>query len=238
MTAALLAASAAFAAGGAHWGYEGAEGPEYWGELAPAFHLCGEGRNQSPIDLHGFVEASLTPLVFSYHEGVSDIVNNGHTIKLDSKAGSSVEVDGHRYELKQFHFHSPSENRINGKSFPLEAHLVHADEDGNLAVVAVVFEEGEANAALQKAWPHMPEKAGETMALPLHISAASLLPDDRDYYRFNGSLTTPPCSEGVLWLVMKQPMSASAEQIARFRHVMHHDNNRPLQPLNARAVLQ
>lgn len=235
---ALLASTSAFAGGHTHWTYSGAEGPEYWGELSPAFRACGEGRNQSPINLTGLIEADLSPITFDYQEGVSGIVNNGHTVKLDYKAGSSITVDGHRFELKQFHFHAPSENRINGKSFPMEAHLVHADKDGNLAVVAVMLEAGKANPALAKAWAHMPEKAGEPMNLPLHISAEALLPANRDYYRFNGSLTTPPCSEGVLWLVMKEPVTASGEQIERFRHVMHHDNNRPVQALNARAVLQ
>lgn len=235
---ALLVSTSVFAAGDSHWTYSGSEGPEYWGELSPAFRACGDGRNQSPVNLTGFVEADLSPIVFNYEEGVSGIVNNGHTLKLDYKAGSSISVDGHRFELKQFHFHSPSENRINGKTFPLEAHLVHADKDGNLAVVAVMFEEGKANAALAKAWAHMPEKAGSPMNLPMHISAESLLPVSRDYYRFNGSLTTPPCSEGVLWLVMKDPVTASSEQIEKFRHAMHHDNNRPVQALNARVVLQ
>lgn len=235
---AFLVSTTVFAGSASHWTYSGSEGPEYWGELSPAFRACGEGRNQSPVNLTGFVEADLSPIAFNYEEGVNGIINNGHTIKLDYKRGSNISVDGHSFELKQFHFHSPSENLINGKAFPLEAHLVHADKDGNLAVVAVMFEEGGANDVLAKAWAHMPDKAGSPMNLPLHISAESLLPVSRGYYRFSGSLTTPPCSEGVLWLVMKEPVSASGEQIEKFKHAMHHDNNRPTQALNARAVLQ
>ena len=235
---AVLASTTAVAGGQVHWTYSGAEGPEYWGKLSPAFSACGEGRNQSPVNLTGFIEADLSPIAFNYHDGVSGIVNNGHTVKLDYKAGSSITLDGHSFELKQFHFHSPSENQINGESFPMEVHLVHADKDGNLAVVAVMLKKGKANAALEKAWAHMPEKEGTPMNLPLHISAEALLPANRDYYRFNGSLTTPPCSEGVLWLVMKEAVSVSDEQIEKFRHAMHHDNNRPVQALNARTVLQ
>lgn len=234
----LLITTGAMAGGDTHWSYSGAEGPEYWGKLSPAFSACGEGKNQSPINLQGFTEAELAPVTFNYSQGTTGIVNNGHTVKLDYKPGSAIEVDGHSFELKQFHFHSPSENRINGKSYPLEAHLVHADKDGNLAVVAVMFEKGEENAVLKKAWAHMPEKSGKALKKALSVNASELLPADRDYYRFNGSLTTPPCSEGVLWLVMKAPVSASAEQIEKFTHVMHHDNNRPVQAVNARTVLK
>ncbi len=223
----------------AHWGYEGQEGPAHWAELNPDWALCGQGRNQSPIDLAGFIEAELPPLGLDYQPGATAILNNGHTVQVDYRPGSTLTVDGHRFTLKQFHFHAPSENTIEGRSFPLEAHLVHADADGNLAVVAVLFEEGPANPVLTRAWQAMPEHAGDRHALPADtVNAAGLLPPDRDYYRFNGSLTTPPCSEGVWWLVMKQPMTASAAQIERFRHVMHHPNNRPLQPVNARPVLK
>jgi carbonic anhydrase len=131
----------------------------------------------------------------------------------------------------------PSENLIQGKSFPMEGHLVHADKDGHLAVVAVMVGEGEASKALETAWAQMPEQ-GEKRALSSNISPLEILPEDRDYYRFNGSLTTPPCSEGVRWLVMKQPTSASKEQITKFLQVVRHHNNRPVQAVNARPVLE
>ena len=150
--------------------------------------------------------------------------------------GSDVSIGDHRYALKQFHFHSPSENEIDGKRHPLEAHFVHADADGNLAVVAVMFEEGAENKALKQAWAHMPEKAGQV--LKADATAGDLLPDNHDYYRYNGSLTTPPCTEGVTWLVMQHPLAASAKQIKQFEHVMHHPNNRPIQQANARLIMR
>lgn len=180
----------------------------------------------------------MQPIVFDYKGGSEEILNNGHTVQINAAPGSSITIDGDRFELKQFHFHAPSENHTNGKSYPLEAHLVHADKDGNLAVIAVMLTTGKANTALAKAWAQMPEKAGDQYGLTSKISPLEILPRNRSYYRFNGSLTTPPCSEGVRWLVMKQPVAASREQIEAFVHVMHHPNNRPIQPVNARPVLE
>jgi carbonic anhydrase len=234
----LLSCAQAQASSPVHWGYSGHEGPEHWGDLDPAFALCGTGKNQSPIDLSGFVEADLAPIAFEYGAGAQGAINNGHTIQANVAPGSRITVDGHGFELKQFHFHSPSENLVDGRSFPMEAHLVHADADGNLAVVAVLFEEGEANPAVAAVWEKMPAEAGGKAALETAADPQGLLPADRDYYRFNGSLTTPPCSEGVWWLVMKQPVTVSKEQIAAFEAVMHHPNNRPVQPANARPVLK
>lgn len=237
----VVAATAMGVATGAlaqHWGYAGEAGPENWSKVDPKFAMCALGRNQSPIDLTGFVEADLEPLKFAYKAGAADIVYNGHTVQVDYAPGSTLTVAGRTFELKQFHFHAPSENRIGGKQFPLEGHLVHADKDGNLAVVAVMFQDGGANALLAKLWEKMPAKAGEKATLPAGLSAAQLLPADRDYYRFNGSLTTPPCSEGVWWLVMKQPVSASKAQVGQFSKTVGFANNRPIQPVNARPVLQ
>lgn len=146
-------------------------------------------------------------------------------------------VDGIAFELKQFHFHAPGENRIEGREHPLEAHLVYADKDGNLAVVAVMIEAREANEVISRAWVQMPQKAGHRTRWTDAISPAGLLPDNRDYYRFNGSLTVPPCTKGVRWLVMKEIMSASNEQIETFSRAMGHATRRPLQPINARIVL-
>lgn len=234
----VLALGASLPATAQHWGYSGEAGPEHWSKVDPKFALCALGRNQSPIDLAGFIEAELAPLTVAYKAGAADIVNNGHTIQVDYAPGSTLAVAGRTFELKQFHFHAPSENRIAGKQFPLEGHLVHADKDGNLAVIAVMFQEGAASALLAKLWEKMPAKAGEKAALPAGLSAAQLLPADRDYYRFNGSLTTPPCSEGVWWLVMKKPLSASKAQVGQFTKAVGFANNRPIQPVNARPVLQ
>ncbi len=222
---------------GSHWGYSGAIGPDQWKTLKPEFAACA-GRNQSPIDVAQTIEAELKPVQFSYQPGGGEVVNNGHAIQVNYDAGSSITVDGIRFELKQFHFHSPSENRINGKSFPLEAHLVHADKDGNLAVVAVMFDEGKANATIGSAWSKMPKAEGGTNPLPAKAAAAGLLPADRDYYRYNGSLTTPPCTEGVRWIVMKKPMTVSKEQVEAFKSTLGFANNRPVQPVNARPVLR
>jgi carbonic anhydrase len=221
-----------------HWGYAGEAGPENWSKLDPKFAMCALGRNQSPIDLAGFVEADLKPLKLVYRPGAVDIVNNGHTVQVNYAPGSTLDVNGRSFELKQFHFHAPSENRIAGRQFPLEAHLVHADKEGNLAVVAVMFQAGATNALLAKLWEKLPAKAGEKAGLPAGLDVALFLPADRDYYRFNGSLTTPPCSEGVWWLVMKKPASASAAQIDQFTRTIGFANNRPVQPVNARPVLR
>lgn len=235
---AMTVSVAASASGGAHWGYSGEAGPDNWGKLEADYAACATGMKQSPIDLANFVEADLKPIDFAYKPGTTEIINTGHTVQINYAPGSSITVDGRSFELKQFHFHAPSENTINGKHFPLEGQLVHADKDGNLAVVAVMFENGRNNALLSPLWMKMPDKAGGRNALPKPFDVSAMLPSDRDYYRFDGSLTTPPCTEGVLWLVIKQAAIASKPQIDQFTKVMGHPNNRPLQPVNARVVLK
>ncbi|MFM5168996.1 carbonic anhydrase [Aeromonas veronii] len=220
-----------------HWEYSGEAGPAHWAKLTPEFGQCA-GSNQSPVDLSGLVEAKLAPLVLHYQAGGNTVVNNGHTVQVGYAPGSTLQLDGTWFELKQFHFHAPSENLIEGKSYPLEGHLVHVSDKGEIAVVALMFEAGKANPVLAAAWGALPAKVGETQALKAPLSAEQLLPENRDYYRFSGSLTTPPCSEGVRWLVMKQPVEVSQAQIDAFKAVMHHPNNRPVQPLNGRVVLQ
>jgi carbonic anhydrase len=235
---ALSMTSALFAGEKAHWGYSGHEGPAHWGELDPEYSACSEGKNQSPVNLTGMIESDLSPISISYQTGGNEILNNGHTIQVNYKPGSTMTVNGHKFELKQFHFHSSSENTIEGHSYPMEAHFVHTDKEGNLAVIAVMFKTGKKNAELEKAWTHMPENAGNKNALSTSVDARNLLPHKHDYYRFNGSLTTPPCSEGVWWVVMKSFNSASKEQIDKFAHTMGHPNHRPVQPLNARTILK
>lgn len=234
--AALLLCPTAFAAT-PHWEYGGEAGPAKWASLTPEYGQCA-GSNQSPVNLMGLVEAELAPLQFHYLAGGHSVTNNGHTVQVDYAPGSTLELDGMRFALKQFHFHAPSENLIEGRSYPLEGHLVHANDKGELAVMAVMFEAGGANPALGQAWQSLPAKAGEHHELKEPVSAEQLLPAKRDYYRFSGSLTTPPCSEGVRWLVMKEPVQVSQAQIDAFKAVMHHPNNRPVQPLHGRLVLQ
>jgi carbonic anhydrase len=223
-----------------HWSYSGEAGPENWVKLSSRYSDCG-GKNQSPIDLTDFITAAppdLKPITISYHAGGDEILNNGHTVEVSYVAGSSILVDGtHQFNLDQFHFHAPGENRINGTSYAMEAHFVHKDKYGNIAVIALMFAEGAENNALAKIWTKLPED-GKKIKLSPSFNVEELLPKNRDYYRYNGSLTTPPCTEGVLWLVLKQPVTASKAQIDAFRQIMHHPNNRPLQPINAREVLQ
>ena len=233
----LLTSFSAFAAEHhAHWGYSGETGPENWAKLTPEFGACA-GKNQTPVNLDGFIKAELNPLKFNYKAGGSQILNNGHTVQVMYDAGSNVVIDGVEYALKQFHFHAPSENQIKGESYPLEGHFVHADKDGNLAVVTVMFKEGHASEALESLWSHMPAKEGDKIALSPANNALKFFPKDHAYYRFNGSLTTPPCTEGVRWIVMKKPVFVSKAQIDAFKKVMVHANNRPLQPINAREIL-
>ncbi len=220
-----------------HWGYSGEGAPQNWGKLDPQFATCATGKSQSPIDLGKSMNGAATPVRLDYKKGTAEILNNGHTVQVNYRPGSSLAVDGRSFELKQFHFHSPSENTFNGKHFPLEGHLVHADKDGNLAVVAVMFSAGSANPFIASLWKMMPAKEGEKKSLAEPLSALEMLPAERHYYRFTGSLTTPPCSEGVRWLVIQEPVSASKAQISAFAKAIGFPNNRPVQPLNARQVL-
>nr|WP_323912557.1 carbonic anhydrase family protein [Aeromonas veronii] len=219
-----------------HWEYSGKSGPTEWAKLTPEFSQCA-GSNQSPIDLTNLIPAKLAPLEFHYQFGGNSIVNNGHTIQINYVPGSTLKIDGIGFELKQFHFHTPSENLIEGKSYPLEGHLVHVSPSGEIAVVAVMFEIGKSNEVLANAWKKLPTEIGKPQQLTTALSAAHLLPNNRGYYRFSGSLTTPPCSEGVRWFVMKQPVEVSQSQINLFKSVMLHPNNRPVQPLNGRVVI-
>lgn len=221
---------------GTHWDYSGEAGPDNWAKLTPEFHSC-SGQNQSPVNLDGFIEAQLKPLIVNYAAGASEVSNNGHTVQVAYEHGSTLTLDGKTFDLIQFHFHMPSENLIKGQSYPMEGHLVHADETGRLAVLAVMFKEGEKNAVLASLW-NTPPAEGTKQPTPTRVNVRGMLPEDLDYYRFSGSLTTPPCSEGVRWLVLKQPIVASHEQIEALKRVIGHANNRPLQPLNSRVVLQ
>jgi carbonic anhydrase len=227
-----------FASGNKHWSYSGHTGPSYWKTLHSSFAACGLGKNQSPVNLTNMIDGELPAIKFNYHSGGNEILNNGHSIQVNYKAGNLITVDEQIFELKQFHFHSPSENTINGQSYPMEAHLVHTDKKGNLAVISIMFKQGAKNNELEKAWTLMPDKTGKKYQLTNIVDINKLLPVNLDYYRFNGSLTTPPCTEGVKWLVMKNIVTASKKQLEKFSHTMHHPNNRPIQPINARMVVQ
>ncbi|MBU2710403.1 carbonic anhydrase [Zooshikella harenae] len=221
-----------------HWGYQGKRGPEHWGQLDKSFGACQSGLNQSPINIKQGFDTELPALTWNKPIHTKNIVNNGHTIQLNVESGSILTWEGETYELKQFHFHTPSENQIDSQSFPLEMHLVHANQQGKLAVVAVMFEQGHENQVLQQLWGELP-KADEQQPSPHTVAWQSLLPAEWDYYYFNGSLTTPPCTEGVSWFVLKSFVKVNQQQVAQFAKVLPSGtNNRPVQPINARQVLK
>lgn len=225
---------------GVQWGYTGKIGPQYWGDLSPAYIMCKIGKNQSPIDINDkdTVKACTEPIEFHYVADTKYVVNNGHTIKVVTKGESYIVVDGRKFYLRQFHFHAPSEHTVNGKYYPFEAHFVHTDDEGNIAVIGVLYNLGEENPVLQRIWDAMPKKVGEKRILVTKVNPYYLLPQNKDYYRYDGSLTTPPCTEGVRWFVMKEPVTLSAKQLGLFMEVMGVPNNRPVQPINARKVLK
>ena len=236
----LISCSSVQAAGSdPHWGYEGEEGPEHWAELSAKYALCRDGKNQSPIDLVADFRVDLPELVFEYHGTPIHETNNGHTIMLKVLGESflSVPEKNWRFKLLQGHFHSPSEHTVNGESFPMEIHLVHSDEAEQFTVVGIMVEEGEENEMLNRIWSFMPEQVGESKESPLTVFEAGVLPPTRNYFSYDGSLTTPPCTEGVRWIVLRDPFTASAEQIARFKERVGPSTNRPTQPHNARMIL-
>ena len=223
-----------------HWSYEGEGSPQHWGEIDPQYTQCQKGMNQSPIDIDHTVKAHIKPLQLHYVDGPDAILNNGHTVQasVTQKTQDTVNIDGAPFTLQQFHFHAPSENTLHGKHYAMEMHLVHKNSAGDVAVVAVMFETGKANAELDKLWQMMPDKAEVSQPLKASVNINKLLPKTLDYYRFSGSLTTPPCSEGVTWLVLKHPVTLSQAQLDKFTSVMHHDNNRPVQPAHGRVVVE
>ena len=225
-----------------HWGYTGHQAPQYWGSLNPKYKMCSQGVNQSPINISNEITIKtdkLEKIGFNYFANSTEVINNGHAIQVNVDSYSNINIDGKDFNLKQFHFHSPSENEINGRSFPLEAHFVHVAKDGTLAVVGVLFELGEANPTLQAIWDKMPKEVGGKTALSIsNKDIDALLPKSKEYYYFNGSLTTPPCTEGVKWMVLKEYRTISKEQVEQFLNVIHHENNRPVQAINARKVLR
>jgi carbonic anhydrase len=220
---------------GSHWEYSGENGPEAWGQLRPEFSTCATGRRQSPIDIRDGIAVQLEPIAFEYRPSRFSVIDNGHTVQVDLPPGNTIGVLGRRFELKQFHFHRPSEERIQGKQYEMVAHLVHQDTEGRLAVVAVLLDRGAAQPLIQAVWNALPLEKHEAQAAPGTIDLNQLLPEDRRYYTYMGSLTTPPCTEGVLWMVLKTPVPVSAEQIDIFAH-LYPMNARPLQPAAGRLI--
>jgi carbonic anhydrase len=219
----------------AHWDYAGNGGPAQWGQMNPEFSKCSSGTRQSPIDIRDGIRVELEPVQFDYKPSAFRVIDNGHTVQVNVAPGSSIEVMGRRYELVQFHFHRPSEERIDGKQFDMVVHLVHKDLEGRLAVVAVLLERGSAQAVVQGVWNNLPLEKGEELAARTPLDPNELLPAERRYFTYMGSLTTPPCSEGVLWMVMKQPVQISAEQIGIFAR-LYPMNARPIQSASGRLI--
>lgn len=219
------------------WGYDGKGDPKHWSELNPEYAACGAGHIQSPIDITNAKTEGLPALQFKYNAVPLSIVNNGHTVMVNYAPGSTVTVGNKTYTLQQFHFHHPSENHINGKSYDLEAHLVHADANGHTAVVAILFQDGGTPSPLLNIlWKNVsPEKEKVVDVPSISINVKDLLPPSTGYYTFAGSLTTPPCTEGVTWYVFKTPVSISRTQVEAFAKLYKHDN-RPIEPTNHRDI--
>ncbi|MFV2061504.1 MAG: carbonic anhydrase, partial [Gammaproteobacteria bacterium] len=180
----------------AHWGYNDKMGPSQWAKIDKHNFMCSKGKNQSPINITQADSATLERIKFNYSSSLKNIVNNGHTVQVNINSGSDISINNSNYELKQFHFHTPSENTIDGKSYPLEAHFVHQNKTGELAVIAIMFETTGENKTISSLWKALKDSQAKSDKVSLPDTALSLLPKDKAYYRFNGSLTTPPCSEG------------------------------------------
>lgn len=220
------------------WGYIGEKGPENWGSLSKEFNICQAGNSQSPVNLESTVDADLTPLEINYKDSPLRVINNGHTIQVNYQPGSFLTLDGERYELLQFHFHHPSEHKVEGENSPMELHLVHKGQQGNLAVIGVFLKEGKSNPTLRNIWQEMPIIKSDENTIPeVSINALELLPENKDYYRYFGSLTTPPCSETVNWIVLKEPVEISIRQVKQFAQIFPM-NARPIQLVKRRFVLE
>ncbi len=219
-----------------HWSYEGEGAAEHWGGLSPEFKVCDLGLQQSPIDLSGSMRAELGMIPISWSNGEFTILNNGHTIQVNCASSGSISIEGKQFDLLQFHYHHPSEHKLNGQLFDLECHFVHKSAEHSLAVLGVFFKPGRHNEALQPVFDAMPTEAGTEAPLG-GLDLSAMLPPERGFFRYKGSLTTPPCGEVVTWTVFKAPVEASPEQVAQFA-ALFPMNARSVQPLNRRFLLE
>ena len=236
---ACLLASVGVTAGGdgPEWSYTGEQGPEHWGDLAPEFIQCKVGFNQSPVDIANTVDSDLPALELNYTGSTTSIVNNGHTAQASVDPGNTLVVEGETFELLQFHLHTPSEHRINGRSFPLETHYVHRSEKGELAVIGILHEIGSASEQLEAFEAKIPAEINQPVPYVVALADLPITRMDHSYYRYNGSLTTPPCSEGVRWFVLKQTIPISRKQREIYETLIGEDARGP-QPINARPILE
>lgn len=217
------------------WSYGGSGGPDAWATVEPEYAACGTGRRQSPIDIKGGIQVDLEPVHFDYRPGGFSVLDTGHTVQVNTAKGNAIEVLGRRYELVEFHFHRPSESLVDGKRFDMEVQLTHKDAQGRLAVVAVLLDQGGAQPVVQTVWNNLPLEAHADLPARALLDPAGLLPAERGYFTYLGSLTNPPCTGDVLWMVMKQPVSVSQEQIAIFEH-LYPMNARPVQAAGGRLI--
>ena len=222
--------------GSVHWAYEGEHGPEHWGDLSPAFVQCKVGLNQSPIDIVDTFDAQLPPLELDYTTSTVDLLNNGHTAQANIQPGSYLRVGDEEFELIQLHLHTPSEHRIDGKTFLMETHYVHRNANGELAVLALLHHEGASSEALERFEGKIPKDIGKSVNYSETLAGTPVTGVDKSYYRYNGSLTTPPCSEGVRWYVLKQSSPVSLDQQKLYQQLIGDDARGP-QPINARVIL-
>jgi len=220
-----------------HWSYEGEGAPEHWGELSPDFKVCQLGLEQTPIDLAPSMQGDAGSISFDYRPVPLRIVNNGHTIQVNADTGCSCTIGGIKHDLVQFHFHHPSEHLLDGKAFEMEAHFVHKSQAGNLAVIGVFIKAGEHNSVLQPIFDQMPKSAGPEVHATGQFDPEAFFPKQRSYFRYMGSLTTPPCSEGLTWTVFREPVEASADQIRQFA-ALFPNNARPVQRKNRRVIIE
>jgi carbonic anhydrase len=232
-----LASTAARAQEGPHWSYDGDTGPTHWASEAPAYAICGVGQHQSPVDIRNPTPKALSPIAFDYQPIPLTVTDTGHTMQVSAPPGSGgITVGDERYELLQFHFHRPSEESIRGKRFQMEVHLVHKNAKGELAVVSVLIRGGNSNPVLRQVFASLPPSGQkEASVAGVTLDLTQLLPKVRGYYTFEGSLTTPPCSEHVRWFVLKRTMQAASGEIVLFAARYPH-NARPTQPLDGRPL--
>ncbi|PQJ26957.1 hypothetical protein BSZ35_18730 [Salinibacter sp. 10B] len=215
------------------WSYSGDTGPASWASIDEAYAACA-GSEQSPVDLAADDETQQVNIELNYEAAQGTLFDTGHGVQVNVEGGTMI-IDGKAFALKQFHFHTPSEHTLDGTSYPAEAHLVHAADDGELAVLGIFYEEGEANDFLAPVWEDLGSKSDIQTADPMELNVANMLPSNRVTYTYSGSLTTPPCSEGVRWHVMQQPLTLSAQQLEALTAI-YDENNRPVQPLNDREL--
>lgn len=217
------------------WSYEGETGPEQWGKLNPEWAKCASGERQSPIDIRDGIKVDQELVMFDYQPSYFTIINNGHTVQVNVSGGNYITLTGRKYELMEFHFHRPSEEKVNGHNFEMVAHLVHKNPEGKLLVIAVLIESGMQHGLIQTLWANLPLEKNEPMVPVSTIDLKQILPPHREYYTYMGSLTTPPCSEGVQWIVMKEPIQASPQQIEIFSR-LYPMNARPVQAASGRLI--